>query len=684
MREPLAAVSGLTEPEEVDFTVRAYDAAGNVSEPSAPVRWLTWRFDMPGYLEGWQMANQVVSPQVAGGSLQFDIGGNDSYVISPQLRADTSRYRYLRIRMRNLTTATLGQVFFSTEAEPGYSEERTATFSLFANDAPFTDYLVDLGANPRWTGTATQIRLDPVANASSGRILIAEVQLQPWPGPDAVPPAGPVLINGGAPYTNSPAVTLDADGLRRFRRGGLSVQPQRRILDGLGTVHAVTELESGEPGRDTAGVCALPRPLRERLPGRLRVHCAGPRRSPPPQPSGPSPFSNSPEVTFTWSAVADALSGTAGYICRVGTTPGGTDVFNGYVGNTLRKSITGESGRTYYCRVQAVDNAGNIGGLSAVSVGVLVDTEPPAPPSVPSDAGVFITLRKVHLQWSAPADLGGSGLQGYDLQVGSAPDAGDVFSGDVGNSVSWSIAADPGRIYFGRVRARDRAGNTGPWSPSSDGVAVVETAGLTPASAKLLPDGASAGISAAVVSQVSGPDVWMQDEGRAAGPRVRLIAPSPGLAPGSRAEARGVLGTLPDGERVLQGVAGANGQGPVPAPLGISNAALGGGDWFYDAQTGAGQAGVTGSTGTGNIGLRVRIWGRVTAIDRYAQFFLITDGSGVADASGQTGVRVSGPVPAWLQTGDTVAVTGVSSCFRRDGRVWRQLLTSTESAVTPL
>jgi len=38
VREPLAAVSGLTEPEEVDFTVRAYDAAGNVSEPSAPVR----------------------------------------------------------------------------------------------------------------------------------------------------------------------------------------------------------------------------------------------------------------------------------------------------------------------------------------------------------------------------------------------------------------------------------------------------------------------------------------------------------------------------------------------------------------------------------------------------------------------------------------------------------------------
>jgi len=52
VREPLAAVSGLTEPEEVDFTVRAYDAAGNVSEPSAPVRWLTWRFDMPGYLGG--------------------------------------------------------------------------------------------------------------------------------------------------------------------------------------------------------------------------------------------------------------------------------------------------------------------------------------------------------------------------------------------------------------------------------------------------------------------------------------------------------------------------------------------------------------------------------------------------------------------------------------------------------
>ena len=388
MREPLAAVSGLTEPEEVDFTVRAYDAAGNVSEPSAPVRWLTWRFDMPGYLEGWQMANQVVSPQVAGGSLQFDIGGNDSYVISPQLRADTSRYRYLRIRMRNSTTATLGQVFFSTEAEPGYSEERTATFSLFANDALFTDYLVELGANPRWTGTATQIRLDPVANASSGRILIAEVQLQPWPGPDAVPPAGPVLINGGAPYTNSPAVTLtltasDASGVAasQFSHNGVSwtawepFAPSRSWnlvnLDGTRQVFARFRDPYGNVSPAVSASIVLDR-------------VAPPT---PSQPSGTSPFTNSPEVTFTWSTVADALSGTAGYICRVGTTPGGTDVFNGYVGNTLRKSIAGESGRTYYCRVKAVDNAGNIGGLSAVSAGVLVDTEPPAPPSVPADAG---------------------------------------------------------------------------------------------------------------------------------------------------------------------------------------------------------------------------------------------------------------------------------------------------------
>jgi hypothetical protein len=685
VREPMATISGLANPENVRFTVRAYDSAGNLSQPSPAVRWLTWSFETPGYFKGWDMANHILLPAVPGGALQFDIGGNDPYIISPEIRADASRFRYLRIRMRNASSGTLGQVFFSTESAPGWDESRTVTFSLFPNDVGFTEYFVDMRSSAQWTGTITRIRLDPVANASAGRIVIEEIQLTTSPSPDTTPPSGSVLINGGAPFTNNIAVTLnltatDDSGVlaAQFSQNGVSwtawepFVPARSwnlvSLDGTRSVFARFRDTYGNISPAVSDTIVLD-------------------RVPPPtpaQPSGPSPFTGDPQVTFTWNPVTDALSGTAGYICRIGTTPGGSDVFNGSVGNTLIKTITGQSGQTYYCRVQAVDNAGNVSGLSAVSAGVLVDTEPPATPSAPTDAGVYTTSPTVLFQWSAPDDPGGSGVAGYDLQAGTAPGTADVFSGDAGDVLSHSIQGAAGRSYFSRVRARDRAGNVGGWSPWSDGIAVVEKAGLTPAGAKLLPDGGSAGISGAVVSQTSGAQLWVQDEGRAAGLRLQLLAPAAGIAPGSRVEAGGQIRTLPEGERYLEGVAGVTAQGAAPEPLGISNAALGGGAWFHEAQTGAGQAGITGGSGTGNIGLLVRIWGRVTYVDAGGGFFVVSDGSGVTDSSGHAGVRVSGGVPPWLAPGEMVGVRGISSCFREGSQTFRLLIVSGDNAITRL
>lgn len=82
-------------------------------------------------------------------------------------------------------------------------------------------------------------------------------------------------------------------------------------------------------------------------------------------------------------------------------------------------------------------------------------------------------------------------------------------------------------------------------------------------------------------------------------------APSPGMV-----DVYGELATNSAGERYIDASSFTiAGSGSVK-PLGLTNRRLGGGNWCYDSETGAGA--VTGGNGLNNIGLLVKTWGRVT------------------------------------------------------------------------
>lgn len=203
------------------------------------------------------------------------------------------------------------------------------------------------------------------------------------------------------------------------------------------------------------------------------------------------------------------------------------------------------------------------------------------------------------------------------------------------------------------------------WPPSAD--------------VKRMPDGSTASLSGLVVSAAWPDFFYVEDDSRAWG--IRVAKPGHGLSVGTRVQISGILKTNSDLERYLDAsFAIAAGSGAV-SPLSMRNGAVGGGDWFYDPLTGAGQKGVEHGWGVNNIGLLIRTWGWVRELDPGGAWFRIEDGS-VGGGGQPIVVRVLRPQDATMPPiGSYVAVTGASSCYRDGGVVRRLIRTRTPADV---
>ncbi|MCX8037144.1 MAG: carboxypeptidase-like regulatory domain-containing protein [Candidatus Sumerlaeia bacterium] len=205
--------------------------------------------------------------------------------------------------------------------------------------------------------------------------------------------------------------------------------------------------------------------------------------SPPNTPATPTDrgeFTSQTTVRFNWTAATDfgtSGSGIQSYDLQVGTGPGMNNVFNGNVGNVLGRNVNGANQQILFARIRARDRAGNISGWSPASDGILVDTAAPLQPARPTDPGVMTSQTTIRFNWTAATDPGttASGIASYDLAVGTAPGRSDVFLGNVGNNLTTDVVGANAQRLYARVRARDRAGNVGPWSQDSDGI-LIDTA----------------------------------------------------------------------------------------------------------------------------------------------------------------------------------------------------------------
>jgi hypothetical protein len=156
--------------------------------------------------------------------------------------------------------------------------------------------------------------------------------------------------------------------------------------------------------------------------------------TPPPVPGTPATikaYAIGTQATFSWSAASDPEGGISGYRLIVGTTPGGSDVFNNTL-STTTADLSGSLGQTLYAHVVSVNNAGIESPVSSTSTGVLL-----LDPNGDQDADGMI---------NANEDLAGtdplSSSSVLKINALTAPAAGAF-------TVTW--ASVPGKVY--RVQA---------------------------------------------------------------------------------------------------------------------------------------------------------------------------------------------------------------------------------------
>ena len=97
-------------------------------------------------------------------ALALTLAGPDPFIVSPELAVDAATIQGLEGRVRHGTAAVAGRLYFVTDVEPQWNEEKAIGY-LIPGDGQWHDLTIDLGAHPRWKGKVTQLRLDPVPDA---------------------------------------------------------------------------------------------------------------------------------------------------------------------------------------------------------------------------------------------------------------------------------------------------------------------------------------------------------------------------------------------------------------------------------------------------------------------------------------------------------------------------------------
>lgn len=197
----------------------------------------------------------------------------------------------------------------------------------------------------------------------------------------------------------------------------------------------------------------------------------------PAAPIGLAASAGGSTASFSWQAVSGATS----YQIQIGTSPGDSSVATAII--TPAAYSRGLSPGTYWWRVRAQ----NAAGWGAVSTDAALTVAAPAPaPAAPTNFSAAVNGTTVTFSWTPPA----GGASSYDLEVGSAPGAGNLGHFALSASPS-TFAGVPLGTYYTRLRSLGTGGSS---APTADVTVVVAPAVCVPPGAVSVSSSVAAGV----------------------------------------------------------------------------------------------------------------------------------------------------------------------------------------------
>ena len=169
-------------------------------------------------------------------------------------------------------------------------------------------------------------------------------------------------------------------------------------------------------------------------------------------------LSTTGHITWTWTAASEDVGTVIQYHLQVGTSAGSSNIFDGYLGTDLSKTLYSLlGGYTYYARVRAKNAAGLWGPWSEVSEGVIVD-RPPV--TIISQGPSGMTCKDdVTFSWTGTDDVTPAAnllysyyLEGYD----------SGWSSWTSTTTKGYTNLPTGNTYTFKVTAKDQRGTADP------------------------------------------------------------------------------------------------------------------------------------------------------------------------------------------------------------------------------
>ena len=122
-----------------------------------------WDLDSARF-EGWApTGDATLASNAKAGVLMIGSQGADPGAATSTALFAAADYPAIALRARRTGGAGGARLFFATDAEPAFSDDKTVDFDLPDDDA-FHDVNIVTEAHPMWTGTITGLRVDPFEN----------------------------------------------------------------------------------------------------------------------------------------------------------------------------------------------------------------------------------------------------------------------------------------------------------------------------------------------------------------------------------------------------------------------------------------------------------------------------------------------------------------------------------------